>query len=101
MNNTDTREDTEVIDLTEFEFAPPCESHYCMVDLGKPTHAADWVILLSCGCSMLWCNERFIRGSEWYRKVGFHVGWCSVCGYGRNDDSINLTVVAWSPVRGS
>ena len=57
--DTSTMSDVQLFMLEDFEFEVPCDSYHCNEEQHKPTHAADWAILYSCGHGMNWCQERF------------------------------------------
>lgn len=59
----------EVTLLESLDFAPRCESASCSKEFNLPDHNAHWVVLISCGHDMLWCNARLARYNNRVRKL--------------------------------
>lgn len=46
--------DVEIINLTDYEFEPPCEGRPGTEDCDR---VAEWYCILSCGHDRLWCQR--------------------------------------------
>jgi hypothetical protein len=81
--------------LEDFEFEIPCESINLKHRENYPdAHAADWVVLFSCGHTSNWCNPRLTQ----YVFEEFGVGmYCAVCDP-MNSNLKRITVVSKVPI---
>lgn len=60
--------------LDDLDFEIQCTSHHCQQVWKRGDHAADYSILLSCGCVTMWCAERF---NYYHAEANFI--WCVDC----------------------
>lgn len=95
----------EVTLLESLDFAPRCESANCREERHLSGHNADWVVLISCGHDMLWCNARLARYNKRVRKLaeqgdadrsGMR---CSTCFPGTDSPGPDAWVVNTAPVK--
>lgn len=85
-----TEESTDL--LEELDFTIPCDSSKCQEVYHRGTHDADWLISLSCGCFMYWCNSRFIEYGKLNSKWGTLLA-CQSC------KARYQEVRSWAPLR--
>lgn len=54
--STETEQDTSILDA--LDFTPQCTSTYCE-DVGRGAHDADYIGIVGCGHTFLWCSARY------------------------------------------
>lgn len=95
MSTTETADftDQQLFMLEDFEFEIPCDSQSKKHREQYPdTHAADWIILSSCGHLSNWCNPRLTQYvQDQILGPGTH---CSQCG------ADPISVIRTAPLHG-
>jgi hypothetical protein len=44
--------------IEHLDFTIPCQSVRCRTEWGRGDHDADWLMILTCGCSVYVCHDR-------------------------------------------